>query len=417
MRLKFQATLELDELLRHGSPFPDPDPELENFIQSSTCVFSRASAGRISPRFCGALWAGVIPSVVLMILLASSLLQPVMHQLPGWTRLALEAWSPPAPTRAVAENSAREAERGALLPHRDYLPDEARPAVYYPPELPLMLVRVSNEWLPEAATETVEDSGAQPIFKLPSAKAHSRPSSSPPPPPETRLAEAAEAPEAALEPFPSPMKSPPSRDNSPTEDAGRADPAPEASPPSSQAANPDKPGENKNKVVQTLLQKCEQHFAAMRLLYGREGNARQCYREVLKLEPDNFQAHSGLRGIRERYEYWLEQALQNGEQQKARRYLKGFQLIAPDSPKLVEFQRRVENLTPPPPAAPRRGPRATPRPVEPSPRTAPPSRRAETHPPPEGCPHCNCEELLGQLSLGITPLTRAEKNFLKSGCR
>ncbi len=61
-----------------------------------------------------------------------------------------------------------------------------------------------------------------------------------------------------------------------------------------------------------LLQQCQKHFNADRLVTGEGGTALACYKEVLKNDPTNTEALVGLKQIEARYVTWLKRAFEAG---------------------------------------------------------------------------------------------------------
>lgn len=202
--------------------------------------------------------------------------------------------------------------------------------------------------------------------------------------------------------------------------------------------------------VDGLLGECDAHFNANRLTTGN-GTALNCYQQVLQLDPSNQQAKSGLYKIEDRYQRWVENALQNGQLEKADSYLKGLVRVNPKSKELgrlkgrlaAAFQKRkaqkqdrlheevepkarvTEKIEPekvkvesPPPAPPMSKPIAPtvvkdPLPPIPKPEVVPPKKPAASV---EVCEGCNCSDLLRQISIGVKPLTAQENEFFQKRC-
>ncbi|EIJ42223.1 hypothetical protein BegalDRAFT_1327 [Beggiatoa alba B18LD] len=73
--------------------------------------------------------------------------------------------------------------------------------------------------------------------------------------------------------------------------------------------------------VPELLEICQGHMEAKRLLTGKSGTALACYKEVLQLEPRNPQALAGIEKIAQQYQVWTERALEKEELERARVFL------------------------------------------------------------------------------------------------
>ena len=92
-----------------------------------------------------------------------------------------------------------------------------------------------------------------------------------------------------------------------------------------------------------LLQACAQHVQANRLTSGRGGNATDCYEEVLKLDPANSEALTGLANIAVRYVELIQQALQKHDLKKAQQLLASLRTLNPESPKLAELEATIKD--------------------------------------------------------------------------
>ncbi len=94
--------------------------------------------------------------------------------------------------------------------------------------------------------------------------------------------------------------------------------------------------------VAELLKECQKHLDAKRLTTGRRGTALACYQEVLKREPGNAEALDGLQQIERRYQLWAENAFKNQQWHKIPFYLKGLELVNPQSPILNDLRERLK---------------------------------------------------------------------------
>jgi len=88
----------------------------------------------------------------------------------------------------------------------------------------------------------------------------------------------------------------------------------------------------------SLLQKCQAHLNADHLTTGGNGNALDCYKNVLKKYPSNVKALAGLEKIEARYVTWIESFLERELRNKAEQYLEKLRKVNPQSPKLVELE-------------------------------------------------------------------------------
>ncbi|RKZ53703.1 MAG: hypothetical protein DRR16_22910 [Candidatus Parabeggiatoa sp. nov. 3] len=93
------------------------------------------------------------------------------------------------------------------------------------------------------------------------------------------------------------------------------------------------------------LRECDKHFQANRLTTGKGGTALACYQAILKKEPNNTQALTGLKNIEARYVEWAEGALDKGEQNKAKQYLVSLRQVNPQSSQLAELEARLSTLS------------------------------------------------------------------------
>ena len=82
---------------------------------------------------------------------------------------------------------------------------------------------------------------------------------------------------------------------------------------------------------------CENHFKSGRLTTGASGNALDCYSKVLKKDPGNETAQTGLSKIAERYITWATAAVEKQEYNNATQYLERLARVAPEHLKLIEL--------------------------------------------------------------------------------
>lgn len=172
------------------------------------------------------------------------------------------------------------------------------------------------------------------------------------------------------------------------------------------------------RVISTWVQQCDQHLQANRLTMGKLGNALECYQQVLTQDPNNSQAKVGLKGLENRYQQLIEQALQQKKLANARQYLMRLQLINPQAKKLSQLRQRlikleqqstsVKSAAIVPPSLPAKDPAKTIQPIpHPLPRVSPPFLPIPSKP---------CSDIFVQESLGIRPLTNEQKQFKLRYC-
>lgn len=188
--------------------------------------------------------------------------------------------------------------------------------------------------------------------------------------------------------------------------------------------------------IDALLKTCADHFAAKRLTSGKQGTAFDCYQQVLKQDPDNVAAKKGLQSIEETYIHWVNSALANNNVQRAQLFLQKLQQVNPKSSALSTLQQQLTTLkqsqtkkstseqdvkkinTVPVTPSQKHSPQqpvqkeknvATKQTTQPRQQTATPKAVQS--------PTQECNELFSQESLGIVPLTNAQKTFQRQHCR
>jgi len=152
--------------------------------------------------------------------------------------------------------------------------------------------------------------------------------------------------------------------------------------------------------IAALLQQCDRHFQANRLTSGRSGTALACYRQVLSQHPENQTAQQGLKRIEARYQTWIEQALQGGQYRRAHDYLQKLQQVNPNSSALARLQKQLSALE-----------STTAPPSQPQPKKSLAVPTAQQLP-----AKAQCGEIFAQESLGIQPLTAAQRQFKQRYC-
>ena len=181
----------------------------------------------------------------------------------------------------------------------------------------------------------------------------------------------------------------------------------------------------RQKRTTALLQECETHFEANRLMTGKQGTAFKCYHQVLALDAYNAQAKQGLLKIEGRYQYWAEQALRKGKRYSAEQYIQRLQKVNALSPGLPKLQQHLSHLE--------QASTVTQPPLKARIKTSmPPSkarikssqlpikeqRQKATYQPakPPLDLKWQCGDILAQESLGIRPLTQEQKVFKNQSC-
>jgi len=94
--------------------------------------------------------------------------------------------------------------------------------------------------------------------------------------------------------------------------------------------------------VNASLQTCQKHFEANRLSSGIGGNALDCYKKILRQDPDNDEAQKSLKAIEKRYEEWANKALRKRKFNKVRGYLASLEKVDPHSSILADLKRRLK---------------------------------------------------------------------------
>jgi hypothetical protein len=151
--------------------------------------------------------------------------------------------------------------------------------------------------------------------------------------------------------------------------------------------------------VVSKLQECQAHFDANRLTTGTPGTALVCYQTVLEKNPGHSDALAGLKAIEDRYVAWAKSALQRNQLNKAKRFLANIKKVNRRSQNLVPLRKRLNAAY----AAQQSTRISKPKPVK-----VPFS--------PSICEGCNCSDLFKQMSMGVKPLTGAQRNFLQTQC-
>ena len=86
---------------------------------------------------------------------------------------------------------------------------------------------------------------------------------------------------------------------------------------------------------------CHSLLSKNQLTSGKSGNANSCFKAILKKQPDNAEAKSGLEAIEKRYAGWANNALNSGNNKKLELYINKIKLVNPDSPKITELRQKL----------------------------------------------------------------------------
>lgn len=84
--------------------------------------------------------------------------------------------------------------------------------------------------------------------------------------------------------------------------------------------------------------------ANRRLTTPDEDNAYARYLEVLRLDPKNEQALTGINNIAERYLTWALQNAERGQLKQARHYVQLAETIDPQQPNILPVARRINDM-------------------------------------------------------------------------
>lgn len=83
---------------------------------------------------------------------------------------------------------------------------------------------------------------------------------------------------------------------------------------------------------------CQEHLKRNRLTTGKEGNAADCFKKVLILDPGNPVALKGMSAIETKYQGWATKALSNSQTNKFKDYLDKLEKLNPESDAIVALQ-------------------------------------------------------------------------------
>ena len=97
--------------------------------------------------------------------------------------------------------------------------------------------------------------------------------------------------------------------------------------------------------VTELLRDCAKHLNANHLTTGRDGNALDCYKEVLELTPGNEDALVGVSTIEQRYLSWVERELSQNNPAKAQVFLQRLKTVNPNNSRISNLTQRIAKLS------------------------------------------------------------------------
>ncbi|NJO14584.1 MAG: hypothetical protein HC877_02200 [Thioploca sp.] len=91
-----------------------------------------------------------------------------------------------------------------------------------------------------------------------------------------------------------------------------------------------------------LLSQCEQYLQANYLTTGKNGNAFDCFQQVLAQIPNQVEAKRGLQQIETRYQDWIIAALRQEQYTQVHRYWERLQLVNPQSTLLTQIETDLQ---------------------------------------------------------------------------
>ena len=91
-----------------------------------------------------------------------------------------------------------------------------------------------------------------------------------------------------------------------------------------------------------LLSQCKQYLQANYLTTGKEGNAFDCFQQVLAQVPDQVEAKRGLQQIETRYQDWIIAAIRQEQYTQVHRYWERLQLVNPQSTFLAQIETDLQ---------------------------------------------------------------------------
>jgi tetratricopeptide (TPR) repeat protein len=102
------------------------------------------------------------------------------------------------------------------------------------------------------------------------------------------------------------------------------------------------PVQPKLSKVDRLLGLAYERMDSLRLSYPKGDSALKYFRDILDLEPDNIAAQAGIRQIVRWYVRKADEALEQGDKERARTFIQRGLMIDDRHPKLLALQRRAE---------------------------------------------------------------------------
>jgi len=103
----------------------------------------------------------------------------------------------------------------------------------------------------------------------------------------------------------------------------------------------------KKEEADSLLADCDAHFtnkAYTTPVGNKPGTALDCYRKILKLDPDNARAIAGITRIADTYAQWASAKIDRRNPSKARKHLESLESVDPQYPKLDELRKRLAEM-------------------------------------------------------------------------
>ena len=96
--------------------------------------------------------------------------------------------------------------------------------------------------------------------------------------------------------------------------------------------------------TQRLLIQCKSYFEEGRIIEGEGASATKCYRLVLAHDPGNIEAREGLNRIEDDYVRRVQEALQSGRIEQARRELEGLRTLDPKHRELATLETSIAEM-------------------------------------------------------------------------
>jgi len=96
-------------------------------------------------------------------------------------------------------------------------------------------------------------------------------------------------------------------------------------------------------TLQEVLAQADRYFEQNQFTTPPEANAYDLYREVLQRDPENAHAQKRIKQMARTYKLWAEQALQQGEDEKARTFYQRYLFLIPEDQEILNLLRQAEH--------------------------------------------------------------------------